>query len=180
MTIGMDGREQDTPQDVVQESLAETFPASDAPAWTSGTAVGSPATDADVVPKAVVQRFFRFAIDQKDPGALDLLVAEDVRFHSSDEVLEGREAFRAWIAELTAALPDCRVTVHSLLAEGADVASRLTVEGSHDGPLLGMHSTGQQVSFTAQAMFHIEGGRIAEAWFERDGLALAQRLGRTV
>jgi predicted ester cyclase len=76
-----------------------------------------------------------------------------------------------------AGLPDLRVTIEELVAEGDKVAVRRSYAGTHRGELLGIPATGKQVRLGGISIFRLAGGRIAEQWEQLDRLALLQQLG---
>jgi predicted ester cyclase len=84
---------------------------------------------------------------------------------------------RKWAMYLDA-IPDFRVTIEDLVAEGDKVAVRRTYEGTHrGGPLLGIPATGKRFQFGGISIFRLANGRIAEHWEQLDRLALMQQLG---
>ena len=88
--------------------------------------------------------------------------------------LEG--AKRKWAMYLTA-IPDLRVTIEDLVAEGDKVAVRRSYEGTHQGELLGIPATGKQLQVGSISIFRLVDGKIAENWEQLDRLALLQQLG---
>jgi steroid delta-isomerase-like uncharacterized protein len=83
---------------------------------------------------------------------------------------------RKWAMYLDA-IPDFRVTIDELVAEGDKVAVRRTYEGTHRGELLGIPATGKRFQFGGISIFRLANGRIAEHWEQLDRLALMQQLG---
>ena len=73
--------------------------------------------------KDVVRRFFE-AFSRHDVEGAAALVTEDVVNHRS--TLNGREGVREELAYWYAAFPDAAVTVEDLVAEGDQVAVRIT------------------------------------------------------
>ena len=57
----------------------------------------------------------------------------------------GPESFRQLITMLRTAFPDLHFAIEDLIAEGDTVAGRLTMNGTHTGPLMGMPPTGRAV-----------------------------------
>ena len=62
---------------------------------------------------------------------------------------------------LRTAFPDLHFTIEELVAEGDIVAGRLTMSGTHEGPLMGMPPTGRSVS---QDHMHFVRFRTARPW----------------
>jgi steroid delta-isomerase-like uncharacterized protein len=67
-----------------------------------------------------------------------------------------------------AALPNLRITMESLVAEGDQVAARFTTRGRHDGEFLEIPPTGVSIEIAGFGLFRIANGRIAEEWLLDD------------
>lgn len=126
--------------------------------------------------KAVVRRL----IDTWNSGDLEGMT----RFWASDMVHYGRDGkplpgkeVAAEMARFMRAFPDLRLTVHSLVAEGDLVSTRLTVEGTHRGEYLGLPATGRWVSCALLGQLRIVDGAVVEHWGVADGLYLLEQLG---
>lgn len=116
--------------------------------------------------KAIVRRVYD-AINARDVGALDDLIAEDVvsntPFPQSDPGLAGfREAF----AQVLAAFPDYEVVVHDQIAEGDQVVTRYTSSGTQQGDLQGVAGTGQHVELLGIDIDRVADGKIVQHWSE--------------
>jgi predicted ester cyclase len=68
-------------------------------------------------------------------------------------------------------------TVEQTVAEGEWVAVRLTLRGTHLGPLGGIPPTGTRVAVKEMAFRRVEGGRLRAVWSVGDALGLRVRLG---
>lgn len=88
-----------------------------------------------------------------------------------------REGFAQFVSLFYLAFPDLCHTVEDQVAEGDKVVSRLTVEGTHQGPFQGMPPTGKRVKFTDIMISRLEDGKITEVWAQFDALGLLQQLG---
>ncbi|WP_175410343.1 ester cyclase [Streptomyces sp. TRM64462] len=126
--------------------------------------------------KAVVRRL----IDTWNSGDLEGMT----RFWAPDMVHYGRDGkplpgadVAAEMGRFMRAFPDLRLTVHSLVAEGDLVATRLTVEGTHRGEYLGLPPTGRRVSCSLLGQLRIVDGAVVEHWGVADGLYLLEQLG---
>jgi predicted ester cyclase len=78
-------------------------------------------------------------------------------------------------------MPDLRVTIDDMIAEGDRVALRWTTSGTQRGALdtpLGVAPpSNRPVSIPGINIFRIAGGKIAEEWIVWDTLGSAQQVG---
>lgn len=65
---------------------------------------------------------------------------------------------------LITALPDLRVTVDRLLAEGDMVTALVTFSGTHQVEFLGVAPTGNPVTFSLLDLQRVQDGKIVEVW----------------
>ena len=125
--------------------------------------------------KAVMRRFYEASGDVE--RQIDLLSADYVDHSLPPGMSPGAEGFRQLAAGFGRAFPDLQVTVEHLVAEGELVAGRVTVTGTHRGPLLGMPATGRRVTFTSTNISRVANGKLVEHWGNSDQLGLMQQLG---
>jgi steroid delta-isomerase-like uncharacterized protein len=85
-------------------------------------------------------------------------------------------ARQKWAAYL-AAVPDLHATIEELVAEGDKVAVRWTVQGTHQGELLGVPATGRPAVFRGISIYRLAKGKIVEQWEQWDRLDLLRQLG---
>lgn len=129
--------------------------------------------------KAVVERFYREVVNQKDLDILHEVMAEDYTEHGNPDG-SGIEGFKRFVQGLSAAFPDLTITVEDLIAEADKVVARVTVEATHAGVFMGsVEPTGRHVTFSGVDVFHIEDGKIVGRWNLRDLLGLLRQLGVT-
>ena len=128
--------------------------------------------------KAIVRTYVETVWNQQQLERADEVVAPDFLDHAplpgQAPGLDG--AKRKWAMCLNA-IPDLRVTIEDLVAEGDKVAVRRSYEGTHQGELLGIPATGKQVRVSSISIFRLAEGKIAENWEQLDRLALLQQLG---
>ena len=74
-------------------------------------------------------------------------------------------------------MPDLRVVIEDMIAEGDKVATRYTLEGTHEGELFGVPPTGQQLSIKSISVERVSDGKIREHWRITDTLDMMQQLG---
>ena len=96
-------------------------------------------------------------------GGLDIvdeLAAPDivVTYPVPPEPIRGAEAFKAFLTEVLAGLPDAEVSVDDTIAEGDKVACRWTMRGTHEGPLFGFPASGKAVEVSGMTFFRIADG----------------------
>jgi SnoaL-like domain len=127
--------------------------------------------------KAAVTRFFEQVWGEGRLEALETLVDRGYRSHI-DEVGAGRmvrwvgpDILRVELSAYRSGLPDCRVEVTAIVAEGDDVIALFTVEGTNTAttvvePLSGVRDveiepTQMAIRATGTAAVRVEAGRIA-------------------
>lgn len=115
-------------------------------------------------------------------GNLDLVdehVAPGYVEHSNaaPEALHGPEGYKANVEMVRAALPDMEVETEHLVAEGDLVVNHYTITGTHDGPLMGIEPTGNEVRFSGVGIIRFADGKIVEDWGIIDIFGLMQQLG---
>jgi predicted ester cyclase len=80
------------------------------------------------------------------------------------------------------ALPDLKVTLEDMIAEGEKVVARWTASGTHKGT--GKHAlfgtvkgTGKELNVSGITILRFENGRVVETWGVTDELGAARQLG---
>ena len=128
--------------------------------------------------KRLVRRFFEEVWSTGDVLQRDAFLAAGYQGHmaGSAEPID-RDGWTAWFQGFRAAFPDARFIVEDMIAEGDRVAARLTMRGTHLGPLNGMPATGRPVVVSGMSIERIADGRIVEGWNETDALGMLQQLG---
>lgn len=124
--------------------------------------------------KDLVTRFYAEAINGRDLGAVDRLLAEDF-VHDGER--RGRDGQREAVSAFLGGFSDLRNEILLILAEGDLVAAHQRWTGTHDGGFAGIAATGRTVEFTSTAVLRMAGDEIAEAWDEVDTLGLMGQLG---
>ena len=128
--------------------------------------------------RAVIRTYVETVFNQQQLDRAGELVAPDFVDHAA---LPGRapglEGVKQKWAMYLAGLPDLRVTIEELVAEGDKVAVRRSYAGTHRGRAAGHPPTGKQVRIGGISIFRLTEGKIAEHWEQLDRLALMQQLG---
>jgi SnoaL-like polyketide cyclase len=84
---------------------------------------------------------------------------------------------RQRLAAFRAAVPDARWTIVEQIAAGDTVVTRLTVQGSFAGPLVGLAPPGRPAALSGVAICRFTGERLVNLWLQADLLGLLQQLG---
>ena len=109
--------------------------------------------------------------------ALKEVYADTLVMHEPDEDVRGIEGLTQFVSMIRSALPDLRVTLEEDIAEGDKVVSRWRAQGTHQGELMGIAPTGNEVAITGLTIHRIEEGKIVEEWENWDALGLMQQIG---
>jgi steroid delta-isomerase-like uncharacterized protein len=128
--------------------------------------------------KALARRWLEEVWNQDDLSLIDELIAPNYVLHDpSRPGLRGRTGIRESVAMFRTASPDLHFTIEDQIAEGDKVVTRYTIQGTHQGPLLGIAATGKQATLTGIDIYRIAESKIEEAWSNWDTLGMLQQLG---
>ena len=94
----------------------------------------------------------------------ELLAADGIGHLEGGQDIVGPAAFEAYQAEFLQAIPDIRLTVVNLLADGDDVCIHWQARGTHQGPGFGLKATGSPLAFHGVTWLRVKNGQIAEGW----------------
>jgi steroid delta-isomerase-like uncharacterized protein len=130
--------------------------------------------------KAVVRRWFEEVWNQGCESSIDELFPADSVAHGlgdSEQDVHGPEEFKTFVANIRGALPDTHISIDDILADGDRIAVRVTLQGTHTGPGLGVPPTGRKVSIQGIIIVRLVDGRIREGWNSYDQLGLLRQIG---
>ena len=129
--------------------------------------------------KKVVQRFWKVWEVENFVDLIDELLAPDYINHSpgTPDQPAGPAGVKAVVSMFRSGMPDLRVTIDDMIAEGDKVATRYTIEGTHEGELFGVPPTGRRVSIESMTVERVSGGKIIEHRRITDTLDMMQQLG---
>jgi steroid delta-isomerase-like uncharacterized protein len=128
-------------------------------------------TDAN---KEVVQRFINEVWNAENLHIADALIHPD---YAIAGIGQGAEAVRRNVAAYRTAFPDLTCVIEQLVAEGEWVAVRLTLHGTHLGPLAGIAATGKRVTMQELVFWQVVEGKLRAIWSQGDSLGLRIQLG---
>jgi len=121
--------------------------------------------------KALVRKIYQ-ATETGDAAILDAVVTQDVIEHPLNPGQPpGREALKQIFGGFSVLVPDLRITVEDVIADGDKAAVRSTVTGTPAGPYLGADPAGRPMRFEAIDIWRIQDGLVAEGWHVEDFVA---------
>jgi len=129
--------------------------------------------------KAVVRRFLKEVFEGGNLELVDEIFAPVYVLHdpiAPDEV-RGPEGMKQYVSMYRGAYPDTHFTIEDQIAEGDEVVTRWTGQGTHEGELTGIPPTGAQVTVTGIQFDRVVDGEIQETWVNYDALGMMQQLG---
>jgi predicted ester cyclase len=128
--------------------------------------------------KAIFRRTYEELLNQGNLAVADELIAPDFINHEAPPGRDrGPESMRGLATMLRTAFPDLHFTIEELIAEGDVVAGRLTMSGTHEGPLMGTPPTGCSVRQDHMHFVRFRDGKAVEHWGVRDDLGMMKQLG---
>ena len=108
-----------------------------------------------------------------DLNAIDELMTSDYRITTAGTVISGRDAFKAWVAQMQITIGDAtneHLDIFSS-ADGERIVSRWVTRGTNNG-MFGLPADGKPIEFTGIAIWRAADGRLAECWVERAAFEL--------
>lgn len=129
--------------------------------------------------KAVVRRFLEEIFTGGNLELVEELFAPHYVLHdpSVPGEVRGPEGIKQYVGMYRGAYPDTRFTVEDQIAEGDEVVTRWTGRGTHQGELMGIPPTGQEVTVTGIEFDRVSGGKLEETWVNYDAMGMMQQLG---
>ena len=116
--------------------------------------------------------------DDIDLDVLDEVLADDVIHHGMPEKRQsGRVAMKAQQQSFGSTWADRKIEIEGIVAEGGNVAARLTLTARHVGEFAGIEATGNEIRVDLMAFARMEAGRISEWWEVADVVGLLEQLG---
>lgn len=129
-------------------------------------------------PKAVVERFFYEAINERKLEILADILAPDFRGNilEYEGTSNTREEITGMLAGVFVAFPDYHQVIHDWIVQGDKVVARWTTTGTHRGPYNGIAPTGKVIHEHGIDIFQVVDGRIVAHWVELDVLGIFRQM----
>ena len=129
--------------------------------------------------KATARRWTEELWGHGDLKVADEIIAADYVRHDPGDPFPARgpEDVKRIVTMLRSMLPDFKIEVEAMVAEGDLVVSRYTATATDTVGYMGMPPTGKVVRTPAIQMFRFANGKIVESWAARDDLGTLRQLG---
>jgi predicted ester cyclase len=123
---------------------------------------------------AIVRRFIDEFWNADNPVVADELIHSD---YTLEGIGRGPGAVKRNAAAYRTAFPDLAWTIEQMVSEGDWVAVRLTLTGTHLGPLGAIPPSGRRVAMKEMAFWQVIDGQLRVIWSVGDALGLRVQLG---
>ena len=128
---------------------------------------------------ALLRRYYEEVLNLGKLEVIDEVIAPEYVSHHNDpaHLPPGPAGVKAFVSITRTGFPDLHLTVDQLFAQGDQVASMWTMEGTHTGDWFGAAATGRRAKWSGIVVTRFAGGKIAEDWYNFDQVSLLQQLG---
>ena len=128
--------------------------------------------------KAFIRQWVEDVWNGGNLDRIDAVLAPDYVMHSPGAPdVAGPEGFRHYVTMYRSALPDMRMVIEDMVAEGDKVAWRVVTHGHQTGPLMELPPTGRAASVAVVIISRFAAGRWAEDWVLLDTFGMLQQMG---
>ncbi|HEY7214794.1 MAG TPA: ester cyclase [Thermoanaerobaculia bacterium] len=125
--------------------------------------------------------FAQKMINERDLALAPEFIAQGSVHHELGNVPEyfrrGPRAMAQFLNLYLRAFSDLRITFEDALADRDRVVTRWRLEGTQDGPLMGIAPSGRRISVEGIRIDRVENGKIAESWMQMDTMSLLEQIG---
>jgi len=125
-----------------------------------------------------MQRFVKF-INTASTDLAEELISPQAIFYvpGRTEPMTGPGGYLEIIQMMRDGFPDIQWTLDDLVAEGDKIAARFTMQGTHNGPFLGVLPTGKPIKVQAFNFYRLLNAKIIEEYGHPDLLGIMQQIG---
>jgi steroid delta-isomerase-like uncharacterized protein len=129
--------------------------------------------------KATARRWSEELWGRGNLAVADEIIAPDYVRHDPGDPFPARgpEDVKRIVTMLRSMLPDFRIQLEAMIAEGDIVVSRYTATATDTKGYMGMPPTGKTIRTSAIQIFRFANGRIVESWAARDDVGTLRQLG---
>ena len=125
----------------------------------------------------VIVRMLIEAINKRNLGLLDGLIAQDFCYHAQSNNIQGLDVIKQVIKNEVKGFPDLHVVIKDIVAEGDKVWVRLEQTGTHTGEFRELSPTGKKTIYATAAIWRIAKGKIVEGSGVYDMLDFYKQIG---
>jgi predicted ester cyclase len=122
--------------------------------------------------KAITRRFAIEPWENGNVSVLDEVCAPDYVIGEDGNLQNLKDA----IVAFRHAIPDLKLSLYEMIAEGDTVAYRWTMQGTHQGEYHGIAPTGKPVTFNGITIVRFANGKIVNDQFESGSPSLEQQV----
>ena len=134
-------------------------------------------------PKQLISRFVEQLWNERRLDVADAIFATDCVTHQLrsgvpvDAVPRGPQVMKEHVAGWIASFPDLRFRIEQMLSEGDRVVTQMLMEGTHQGPWMGIPASGKKMQIRIVTIHRVVEGKIVEDWVLVESLGFLQQLG---
>src|SRR5437879_4347302 len=130
--------------------------------------------------RELVEKYFK-AVNAADLDAVRAVLTPDVEFSAPGPVAGGADMVVAWMGPFLSAFPGIDHQIVNLVESGDDVATEITVKGTHTEPMVTpqgeLAPTGKSIELKAVNVMRVRDGRIAALRIYFDQMSFMGQLG---
>jgi steroid delta-isomerase-like uncharacterized protein len=127
--------------------------------------------------KAIVRRFIDEIFVQGRLETIDELLADDFVPHTWPSTGHPKDDLKNATSRAHGALTNPRFTIDDMIAEGDQVAVRLTTSATQTGEFMGMPPSDKTYEIEEIHVFRLMDGKLAEHWHQFDQMGMMKQLG---
>ncbi|WP_157744156.1 ester cyclase [Halopenitus persicus] len=134
---------------------------------------------AKTVDTEVLDRVWKEAFGDGDMTVVEEEIPRDyaVQTPGADEPIEGRDAFKTYVAEYSKAFPDISITVEDRIVGDDAIVEHFRIKGTHKGEFREIPPTDDRLEFTGIVIHYVENGEIIESVSKFDTMSVMEQLG---
>jgi steroid delta-isomerase-like uncharacterized protein len=126
--------------------------------------------------KKIFRRLMEEGFSDGKFDIVDQLLSPDFKEHQNGVEPATREGVKALIQQLHSMMPDLKLTIEDITADGDKVWGRMKAHGTHRGGFMGRPPTGRTVTIDVIDICRFEDGKIVEHWGVPDRLGMMEQM----
>lgn len=110
------------------------------------------------------RRWFEEVWNARRDDSIEELMAPDAHGHVEGGEYRGPQGFREMQGTFLSALPDARIEIEDILADGDRAAVRWRARGTHSGEGFGFAASKREIDVRGTTWLVVKDGKIVEGW----------------